>query len=221
MKITKDDFTKLLCQSMDIVYEAIEQYKPYAICLMLSGGDDSLLAFEVAKWTGIHIDYIIHGNTRTGLPATTNFVRELAEREGVKYLEADAGDAYRNYVLRKGFFGKGKHAHSFSYHVLKAQPFRKTVSAHIRQRKRNRPILLINGVRLAESANRADNMQDKIYNPDPAAKNNIWVNIVHYWSNEAKDEYLKVNNISRNPVAVILGRSGECNKSYARQAYRV
>lgn len=204
------DYSKLLEESRDIVQSAIGAYSPYAICLMLSGGDDSLLTYEVCKKLGVKIDYIIHGNTGTGLKATTEFVRSLAVKSGIPYIEADARGAYEEYVLRKGFFGKGVSAHQFSYHVLKAAPFRRAVSHNIRHGKRNRPILLLNGVRVDESNNRADKLGDNPFNLDPAAKNNIWVNVVHWWTTEERDEFLKANNVERNPVAIALGRSGEC-----------
>jgi 3'-phosphoadenosine 5'-phosphosulfate sulfotransferase (PAPS reductase)/FAD synthetase len=203
-------FDQLLEESAEIVNTAIEQYKPYAIVLMLSGGDDSLLTYEVCKRIGVKIDYIMHGVTGTGLPATTQFVKNLVEQSGITYLEANAGAAYEDYVKRKGFFGKGLGAHQFSYHVLKATPFRKAVSKHIRQRKRNRPILLLNGVRFDESDNRSDKLGDNPYNTDPAAKNNIWVNVVHWWTTKDRDDFLSENNIERNPVSIALGRSGEC-----------
>jgi 3'-phosphoadenosine 5'-phosphosulfate sulfotransferase (PAPS reductase)/FAD synthetase len=197
---SENRYNELLLESRGIVQKAIEQYKPYKICLMISGGDDSLLTLEVCKRIGVKVDFIIHGNTRTGLKATTQFVRDLA----------DAGSAYRDYVLRKGFFGKGVGAHSFSYHVLKAAPFRKAVSKHIRQKKRNRPVLLLNGVRVDESDNRSDKLGDNPYNVDPASRNNIWVNVVHWWTTEERDSFLSDHNIKRNPVAIALGRSGEC-----------
>lgn len=210
MKSQEETEMQLILESKKIVDDAIEKYKPYAIVLMLSGGDDSLLTLEVCKRIGVKIDYIIHGNTGTGLPATTRFVQKLANESGITYLQADAGTAYEDYVIRKGFFGKGVGAHSFSYHILKASPFRKAISKHIRQRKRNRPVLLLNGVRVDESDNRSDKLGDNPYNIDPAAKNNIWVNVVHWWTTSERDEFLIKNNVERNPVAIALGRSGEC-----------
>lgn len=203
-------YLELIEESRQIVTNAINLYNPYKVVLILSGGDDSLLTFEVCKDAGIHIDYIMHGNTRTGLQETSEFVSQLALKSGIPLLVADAGTAYEDYVIRKGFFGRGVSAHGFSYHVLKAGPFRKAISKHIRQSKRNRPILLLNGVRVDESENRADKLGDNVYNVDPAAKNNIWVNVVHWWTTKDRDSYLIDRAVTRNPVAIALGRSGEC-----------
>lgn len=201
---------QLLKQSKEIYDEAMLKFKPYAVVAMVSGGDDSLCLFEVIKELGIPIDYVIHGVTGTRIKETTDFVRELVLNSGDRYLEANAGDAYMNYVLRKGFFGKGNDAHAISYHVLKAQPFRTAVSHNIRQNKPGRFVLFLNGVRVDESENRADKLGDKIFNLDPAMLKNVWVNLLHWWPTKYRDIYLQANPIKRSPVAILLGKSGEC-----------
>ncbi len=201
---------ELLLESKEIIDKAVADYKPYATVLMLSGGDDSRLTQEVLRELGIRPDFIIHGVTGTGIKQTTDFVRKIAATTDSKYVEADAGDAYIDYLLRKGFFGKGVSAHKFSYHVLKAIFFRKAVSHHIRNGKRNRKVLFFNGVRVDESDNRADKLGDNPYNIDPAAKSNIWVNVVHWWTTKQRDQYLSGNSCERSPVSICLGRSGEC-----------
>jgi 3'-phosphoadenosine 5'-phosphosulfate sulfotransferase (PAPS reductase)/FAD synthetase len=202
--------TDRLRESFDIYDEAMHTFKPYAVVLMLSGGDDSLLCERVCNELGIKLDYIIHGVTGTGIAEARKFVHEVVANSGVRFAEADAGDAYYNYVMRKGFFGSGDDAHTKSYHVLKAQPFRTAISRNLRHGKRNRNILLLNGVRVDESENRADKLGDNYFNFDPAAMTNVWTNIVHWWTTKERDEYLAGNSIKRNPVSIALGRSGEC-----------
>ena len=196
-------------QSQEIVSKAIEEYQPYATVMALSGGTDSLAAFAAALHLGVPIDFILHGNTRTGIQETTEFVRQLSTKYDSKYIEADAGDSYEKYVLRKGFFGRGQKAHSFAYHILKANHFRKCMSRHIRQRKRGRTILLINGARQDESKNRSKNMTH-YFRSDPAQKNNVWVNIIHYWSKEDCFSMIDRIGLPENPVTKKLCRSGEC-----------
>lgn len=197
----------LILGSKEIYDRAIVDFKPKAIVLMLSGGDDSMTTKYVAKELGIKFDFVIHGNTRTGIPETTDFVRKESENDN--YLEADAGSSYIDYVLRKGFFGVGERAHTYSYHVLKIAHFRKLVSQHLRQRKRNFPVLFINGARRLESENRKKTMISP-YNRDPAQKNNIWVNLINEWDKPDCKDYLEGNGIKRNPVSINLCRSGEC-----------
>ncbi|QIG72963.1 putative PAPS reductase protein [Rhizobium phage RHph_N3_2] len=196
-----------IASSSEIVKQAIAEFSPTHIVSMVSGGKDSAASDQVARELGIKIDFVIHGNTRCGIPETTEFVRETYGKLG-GYVEADAGTAYEDYVLRKGFFGKGVDAHGFAYRVLKATPFRKAVSREIRHGKRGVRVLLLNGARKDESENRKKNL--KLYRADPASPGNIWVNIIHDWSQEDRDEYLASRQTPINPVAVQLCRSGEC-----------
>lgn len=200
----------LIQSSRDIYLTAIELYKPKAIVMMLSGGDDSMAAYHVARQIGVKFDAVIHGNTRTGIADTTEFVRKQVERNGDVYIEADAGTSYEDYVLRKGFFGVGDTAHSYSYHILKWTHFRRVVSQNLRKRRRNFPIMFINGARRQESGRRMKTMISP-YRVQPDTKNNIWVNIINEWP-ERHDcvDYLEGTGICRNPVSVNLCRSGEC-----------
>lgn len=198
-----------LQRSQEIVSQAVTDYKPYAVVLMLSGGNDSKLAEHVAKALRLKIDFIMHGWTRTGIFQTTQHVREIAMREAIPYIEADAGGQFEKRVRLKGFYGRGRQAHSFAYHELKAGPFRSAVSRHIRQGQRNRPVLFINGARTAESANRAANMTTPV-RVDSGAPNNIWVNICHDWDKASRDAFLADVKALINPVTQQLCRSGEC-----------
>lgn len=194
-------------KSARIVADAIEQFKPTHIVSMVSGGKDSACSDAVARELGVKIDMVIHGNTRCGIPETSQFVRNRYGALG-EYIEADAGTAYEDYVLRKGFFGKGIAAHAFAYRVLKASPFRKAVSANIRRGQRGLSVLLLNGARKDESENRQKNL--KLYRRDPASPGNVWVNIIHDWSQVDRDQYLDARKVTINPVANQLCRSGEC-----------
>lgn len=197
----------MLDRSRAIVRQAIDQFRPTHIVSMVSGGKDSACSDQVARDLGLKIDFVIHGNTGCGIPQTTQFVRETYGRAG-EYVEASAGTAYEDYVLRKGFFGKGIAAHGFAYRVLKATPFRKAVSANIRKRQRDVRVLLLNGARKDESTNRQKNLA--VTRPDPAAPGNLWVNIIHNFSQSDRDNYLIERGTPINPVAKQLCRSGEC-----------
>lgn len=199
----------LLLKSKEIMDNAILTYKPKAIVMMLSGGDDSITAYKVAQELGYKFDFVIHGRTRTGLVETTEFAVDFTEMQGDKLIIADAKNAYEKYVLRKGFFGLGDSAHSMAYHVLKAEHFRKAVSHNLRKGKWNYPVLFINGARWQESENRK-RFKDNPIRTDPSQNNNIWVNIINDWSKDDCINYLEGNSIIRNPVSIALCRSGEC-----------
>lgn len=199
--------TSLIDESANVLWQFIKKYNPTHTVCMVSGGTDSIATYNFAKECGVKIDAVIHGNTRCGIPQTTDWVREnFGKNED--YIEADAGTAYEDYVLRKGFFGKGHDAHGFAYRILKAGPFRKVISANFRQRRRGVKVLMLNGARKDESANRKARLER--YKTDPAAKNNMWFNVIHDWSEYDKNLYLEKNKIEINPVAKALCRSGEC-----------
>ena len=194
--------------SARIAREAIEQISPTHIVSMVSGGKDSAASHAVAQALGLKVDLIIHGNTRCGIPQTSKWVERQYGSGPVDFTVADAGTAYEDYALRKGFFGKGVSAHAFAYRVLKAQPFRKTISHKIRQGKRGVRILLLNGARKDESENRRKNLP--VMRADPAAPNNVWVNLIHNWTQVDRDQFLEQHQVPINPVAKALCRSGEC-----------
>jgi len=198
---------QLVDGSAAILAEAVERFNPTHIVSMVSGGKDSAASDQVARELGANINFVMHGNTRCGIPETSAFVRETYGQLG-DYVEADAGTAYEDYVLRKGFFGKGIGAHGFAYRVLKATPFRKATSKHIRQGKKGVRVLLLNGARKDESENRQKHLQT--FRQDPASPGNIWVNLIHHWSQEDRDSYLRSRGTPINPVARELCRSGEC-----------
>ncbi|MEO0769137.1 MAG: hypothetical protein AAFY72_06830 [Cyanobacteria bacterium J06649_4] len=207
--------------SGEIWAQALDKYDyPYATVLALSGGNDSRAAYYAAKALNIKIDYILHVNTRTGIQETTEWVRWFSnEYAQVSYIEGDAGDTYQNYILRKGFFGKGtgqvNSAHSFAFRLLKRDVYVNALSRHIRKRKRNRKIFLLNGARLSESRNRSINLvapvrADKLTSDGKDASSNIWVNLLQSWDKEDCEAICQENNAPQNPVTQQLCRSGEC-----------
>ena len=193
--------------SYKILKDAVDRFNPTHIVSMVSGGKDSAASDAIARELGVKIDFVIHGNTRCGIPETTEFVRETYGKLG-DYVEADAGSTYESRVMRKGFYGVGRDAHNYAYRELKVTWFRKAISQAIRQGKRGVRVLMLNGARKDESPNRMKNL--KVTRPDPASAGNLWVNLIHDWTKEDRDNYLTERKCAINPVAKALCRSGEC-----------
>lgn len=191
-----------------VISAAIKRYKPDFIVSIVSGGKDSAASHAVLQELGVKVDLIIHGNTRTGIPETKEFVMDYYGRMVADLVVADAGDQYESRVMRKGFYGVGRDAHNMAYRELKAAPFRKVISSLLRQRKHGVKVMLMNGARKYESENREKNL--RMISRDPGAKNNIWVNPIHYWDQPQRDNYLDTRQVCINPVAKALCRSGEC-----------
>ena len=200
--------TSAIGKSVRLYEDAVREYQPTHFVGMVSGGRDSAAMLEFAREAGIRLDMILHCRTGTGIQETTDFVTDYYGNLGPDFTIADAGTAYEEYVMRKGFFGVGRSAHNYAYRVLKATPMRKAISREIRQGKRNVRVMLLNGARALESDNRAANLQET--RRDPAAPNNTWVNLIHYWSTSDRDRYLRLRDVPINPVAIQLCRSGEC-----------
>lgn len=197
-----------VADSAAILRAAVDQYQPTHIVSMVSGGTDSAACHAVAEEIGVKVNLIMHGRTGCGIKQTQDHVEAYYGAKSPELVIADAGNAYEDYVLRKGFFGKGIDAHGFAYRVLKATPFRKAISSNIRHGKRDVRVLLLNGARKDESENRKKRLQ--VTRQDPASPGNIWVNLIHNWTADDKAEYLESRAIPINPVAKALCRSGEC-----------
>lgn len=189
---------------------AIKRLKPDFIVAMVSGGNDSAAAFQAALDCGVKFDFILHGITGTGIPETTEFVRQHYGSMGIPYIEANAGDIFEQTCIRKGFLGRGEIAHEHAYHLLKAGPFRKAISLHMRQGQRGIVIMLVNGARGETESARRGRTKKHIWNRDPSQPKNIWVNPILHWTREQRDQYLKERSVKINPVVVQLDRSGEC-----------
>lgn len=196
-------------QSQSIIQRAIANLNPYAILVMVSGGSDSLTAYTVARELGVSISGIAHVVTGTGIPETTDWVRQWAAKQPYPYYEANAGDAYERYVLRKGFLGRGERAHAYAYHILKAEYFRKLISKNFRQRKRGRRILLINGARSSESENRMFKLDNQDIQQE-GRNQNYWANLIRHWDKNTCYQYLGEKGVQINTVSQVLHRSGEC-----------
>lgn len=200
--------TSVIGKSVERLERVVKEFQPTHILGMVSGGRDSACTFEFAREAGVKIDMIMHCRTGTGIRETTDHVVDYYGNIGPDFVMADAGDAYEEYVMRKGFFGVGRNAHNFSYRVLKATPMRKAISREIRQGKRNVRVLMLNGARMLESDNRQKNLAET--RRDPASPGNLWMNLIHDWSTADRDRYLHLRGTPINPVAIQLCRSGEC-----------
>lgn len=190
--------------------DAQRQYpNPFAIVLALSGGNDSRATYYAAKALGINITHILHIRTGTGIQQTTDWVRWFAnDYAKLPYLEGDAKDRFERRVLGHGFIGRGLDAHAIAFHLLKRDVLTATL-ATIRQRKRNRPILILNGARQSESLNRGKNLTQAI-RPDTPGSSNVWVNLLQHWDKPHCTSICEAHNAPQNPVARELCRSGEC-----------
>ena len=85
---------------------AIKKFKPDVVIALVSGGDDSMTMYKVAKMVG-YVDYVVHVDTTTGIAAATNFVIDNVRDELI--IARTPEETYEEIVLQEGFPGPGQH----------------------------------------------------------------------------------------------------------------
>lgn len=183
-----------------------------ARCILLSGGDDSTAIAHLFRESATHI---VHVNTGTGVPETTEYVRSLAKLWGIQLIEATPPDSYEDLVLGRvktkagediwpgGFPGPG--SHGVMYQRLKERALDKARHQLGIANSRTQCAVWIAGRRREESKRRAD---IPLHESDGSV---IWVSPVANWTKLDLNTYRSMNpDIPRNPVAAQLHMSGEC-----------
>lgn len=188
----------------EIIAEAMK-HKPVAIYTAFSGGDTSLAA---AHWMMENAPNcrVFHVNTGIGIKLTTEFVRETCRRYNWPLDEInandDCGQNYRDIVLENGF--PGPYMHRIMYARLKERPIRLLVSRA--KKKRSDKVLIATGIYKEESRNRMGYADKNVHTIGAQ----LWTNPFYWWPKERFSRYLMERQIQRNPVAKMLGMSGEC-----------
>ena len=187
-----------------IVAEALER-KPIAIFALFSGGDGSLAATHWAMNNVPHCQ-VAHVDTGIGIPATQAFVRETCKRERwpltVVRAKEDCGQDYDKIVLRHGFPGPA--SHGLMYRRLKERGIEFLVRGV--KHKRMDKVMLLTGICHDDSKRRSGYGNEII----KAKGAQLWVNHM-YWAGQTwMHHYVREAGIARNPVAEVLGMSGEC-----------
>lgn len=178
-------------------------HKPVATFGLFSGGDDSLTACHIAAK---HPSFtaMVHINTGIGIEKTRIFVRETCRKYGWplrEYFAKDYGQDYREICIKYGFPGPAQHFRMYAR--LKERALR----VAIREAKKNRKdrVLLVTGVRASESERRMGTVG--VCERRGAA---VWLNPIYDWKKGDCLEYIADHKIERNPVAVLIHKSGEC-----------
>jgi|GEM_PF-2832652 len=207
--------------SKKILNQALSEYKPHCTIVAFSGGDDSLCVMEVLKYLNHKPQYAIFANTGTCIPATKTFVETYCKTNGIELLTTSPKKTLREMVIKEGFPGLGKSAHNYSFGELKGKPIRDMISAKIRQGKRHRNVIVFSGIRRNESEERS--RSNKYKSPFWQQKTrigsdgeqryvpNIWTSLIHQWEKEDTLEFLESVKQDRNPISILLGRSGDCH----------
>lgn len=192
-------------EPLEIVTTAIERYKPVAIRVGFSGGDDSL---AVTDWMMNNIPGCqpFHANTGIGIERTRQYVRDYCNRLGWPLTEIrakeDCGQDYAELVKERGF--PGPDHHKKMYDRLKGR----AVALMVRRLKTQRAdkVLIASGIRHDESLVRMGYAGREINTVGAQ----VWVNPLYWWTKSQRDAYIVERGLVGNPVTKELGMSGEC-----------
>jgi 3'-phosphoadenosine 5'-phosphosulfate sulfotransferase (PAPS reductase)/FAD synthetase len=191
----------------EIVAEAIERYKPVAIYVGFSGGNDSR---AVAHWMMNNVPGCqpFHANTGIGIERTREYVRETCKAYGwtlneIRALE-DCGQDYEALCLKHGF--PGPDGHQMMYSRLKERCVRQLVRRAKQGHPRSAKVLIASGIRHDESLIRMGYAGREINTVGAQ----LWINPLYWWTKKTRDAYNETSGMPENPVTKALGMSGEC-----------
>jgi 3'-phosphoadenosine 5'-phosphosulfate sulfotransferase (PAPS reductase)/FAD synthetase len=196
----------LIPTSQHILEQAIVQYQPRAVALLLSGGYDSLCTTHLA-FSYLHQAYpslpcfAVHIRTGIGIEETSVFVRQTCALYGWPLEEWTTPSSYQEIVLQYGFPGPAMHR--LMYIRLKERPLMQMVRAH--KKARHDTILLVTGVRRQESRRRMGHVV-----PFHREGTRVWCAPLLDWHKEDILDYKSAFMLPSNEVVDLLHKSGEC-----------
>ncbi len=200
--------------SLDLIDEACDRYGANKVFALFSGGNDSLVAFHIARQHP-RFTAAVHCHTGVGVEATSEFVRDTCNDLGCPLIEycatknikasgASDPQVYEELVLDQGFPGPTKFGHGKMFSRLKERSLERLMREH---RKRGERIVLVSGCRSEESTRRMG-FTERIQQQKGTR---IWTAICHDWSKTDVANYRdSQNDISQNPVTRLICKSGEC-----------
>ncbi|ONK09486.1 phosphoadenosine phosphosulfate reductase family protein [Streptomyces sp. MP131-18] len=188
-------------RSYEILDEALARFREAAgVFWLFSGGNDSVVVGHLLRG---RYDAVLHVNTGTGIPDTTQHVREVADAWGDTLHVLQPRNRYEDLVMGRVIASTGPNAgvrpvwkgfpgpagHKVMYRHLKDQPlmaFRNSVLGDQRRlpRAERRRIIYLGGMRWDETDRRFRNAEAI----DPAGSI-VWVSPLVHWTDAHMREY--------------------------------
>jgi 3'-phosphoadenosine 5'-phosphosulfate sulfotransferase (PAPS reductase)/FAD synthetase len=189
-----------IARSHEILDEALATHPIVGTYWLSSGGNDSATVGHLLRG---RYDAVLHVNTGTGIPQTTQYVQDVAAAWGDTLHELHPRNAYADLVLGKVIAGTGPNAgvrpiwkgfpgpagHKVMYRQLKHEPlmtFRASVLGDQKRlpRAERRRIAYLGGMRWAETERRFRNAE-----ATDVDGSIVWVSPLVHWTNAHMTEY--------------------------------
>lgn len=202
----------------EVMREALS-HEPARTVVGFSGGGDSIV---VAHWavTQGYTDTLFHIDTGTALPGVREHVETCAELLGAKLLVYSAAGYYRAMVLGlgdpegqtarrpalstpMGFPGPAQHGAAYAW--LKKNQFRQLVRDTRKEHGPKTKVLIVTGLRRAESSRRSRRPALRI---DDGSL--IFANPMIDWDKPQMLSYQREHELPTSDVSALIHMSGEC-----------
>lgn len=184
-----------IARSHEILDEALATYPIVGAYWLFSGGNDSVIVGHLLRG---RYDAVLHVNTGTGIPETTQHVRDVTAAWGDNLHELHPKNSYRDLVLGKVIASTGPNAgiravwqgfpgpagHKVMYRHLKDEPLMRFRRSIVGDQGRARKIAYLGGMRWGETERRFRNAE--AIDQDGAI---VWVSPLVHWTDAHMREY--------------------------------
>lgn len=184
-----------ITRSHQILDEALATYPIVGTYWLSSGGNDSAIVGHLLRG---RYDAVLHVNTGTGIPETTQYVRDVAVAWGDTLHELHPRNSYRDLVMGRVLATRGPNAgkravwqgfpgpvgHRVMYRHLKDEPLMAFRRSIVGDEGRTRKVIYLGGMRWAETERRFRNAE--AIDQDGAI---IWVSPIVHWTDAHMREY--------------------------------
>jgi 3'-phosphoadenosine 5'-phosphosulfate sulfotransferase (PAPS reductase)/FAD synthetase len=184
-----------IARSHAILDEALATYPIVGTYGLFSGGNDSVILMHLMRE---RIDALLHVNTGTGIPETTQHVRDVATAWGARLHELHPRNRYADLVMGRVLASRGPNTgkravwqgfpgpvgHRVMYRHLKDEPLMAFRRSIVGDQGRTRKIVYLGGMRWAETERRFRNAE--AIDQDGAI---VWVSAIVHWTDAHMSEY--------------------------------
>lgn len=184
-----------IARSHAILDEALATYPIVGTFWLSSGGNDSAIVGHLLRG---RYDAVLHVNTGTGVPATTQYVRDVAAAWGDTLHELHPKNSYADLVMGRVLATRGPNTgkravwqgfpgpvgHKVMYRHLKDEPLMAFRRSIVGDQGRTRKVAYLGGMRWAETERRFRNAE--AIDQDGAI---VWVSPLVHWTDAHMREY--------------------------------